>query len=145
MILAALAIAGGTGLIGAACVIPQTARDIRPDAKIEQAIRLIAIVPEQESWQINRARMVQFRTPEGHCESPLPAVLVEEVPMTVKIDSTEPNVFPAVEGVDVHDAGRNAEVILGTKIEGQLTTVTIKLSYEQAEALADLLEPFRKS
>jgi hypothetical protein len=65
--------------------------------------------------------------------------------MTVKIDSTEPNVFPAVEGVDVHDEGRNAEVILGTKIEGQLTTVTIKLSYEQAEALADLLEPFQKS
>jgi hypothetical protein len=31
--------------------------------------------------------------------------------MTVKIDGTEPNVFPAVEGVDVHDAGRNAEVI----------------------------------
>jgi hypothetical protein len=25
--------------------------------------------------------------------------------MTVKIDGTEPNVFPAVEGVDVHDAG----------------------------------------
>ena len=41
--------------------------------------------------------------------------------MTVKIDGTEPNVFPAVEGVDVHDAGRNAEVILGTKIEGKLT------------------------
>ena len=60
--------------------------------------------------------------------------------MTVKIDGTEPNVFPAVEGVDVHDAGRNAEVILGTKIEG-----TIKLSYEQAETLADLLEPFRKN
>jgi hypothetical protein len=77
-----------------------------------------------------------------------PAALVDqqqEVPMTVKIDSTEPNVFPAVEGVDVHDAGRNAEVILGTEIEGELIPVTIKLSYEQAEALADLLEPFRKS
>jgi hypothetical protein len=65
--------------------------------------------------------------------------------MTVKIDGTEPNVFPAVEGVDVRDAGRNAEVILGTKIEGQLTPVTIKLTYEQAKTLADLLEPFRKS
>ena len=64
--------------------------------------------------------------------------------MTVKIDSTEPNVFPAVEGVDVHDAGRNAEVILGTKIEDELIPVTIKLSYEQPEALAALLEPFRK-
>jgi hypothetical protein len=48
--------------------------------------------------------------------------------MTVKIDGTEPNIFPAVEGVDVRDAGRNAEVILGTKIEGNLTPVTIKLS-----------------
>jgi hypothetical protein len=64
--------------------------------------------------------------------------------MTVKIDGTEPNIFPAVEGVDVRDAGRNA-VVLGTKIEGELTPVTIKLSYEQAKALADLLEPFRKS
>jgi len=63
-----------------------------------------------------------------------------------KLASTsEPNIFPAVEGVDVHDAGRNAEVILGTKIEGKLTPVTIKLSYEQAETLADLLEPFRKN
>jgi hypothetical protein len=62
--------------------------------------------------------------------------------MTAKIDGTEPNVFPAVEGV--RDAGRNAEVIFVTKIEGTLTPVTIKLSYEQAEALAGLLEPFRK-
>jgi hypothetical protein len=64
--------------------------------------------------------------------------------VTVKIDDTELNVFPAVEGVDVRDAGRNAEMILGTKIEGKLIPVTIKLSYDQAEALADLLEPFRK-
>ena len=39
--------------------------------------------------------------------------------MTVKIDDTEPNVFPAVEGVDVRDAGRNAEVILGDQNRGQ--------------------------
>jgi hypothetical protein len=62
--------------------------------------------------------------------------------MTVKIDGTEPNVFPAIDGVDARDTGRNAEVILGTKIEGKLTPVTIKLSYEQAGALAALLEPF---
>jgi hypothetical protein len=65
--------------------------------------------------------------------------------MTVKIDGTEPNVFPAIDGVDARDAGRNAEVILGTKIEGKLTPVTIKLSYEQAGALAALLEPFRNA
>jgi hypothetical protein len=57
----------------------------------------------------------------------------------------EPNVFPAVEGVDVHDAGRNAEVILGIEIEGKLTPVTIRLGYEQAKTLAELLEPFRKN
>jgi hypothetical protein len=30
------------------------------------------------------------------------------------------------------------------RIEGKPTPVTVKLSYEQAAALADLLEPFRK-
>ena len=65
--------------------------------------------------------------------------------MMVKIDGTEPNVFPAIDGVDARDAGRNAEVILGTKIEGKLTPVIIKLSYEQAGVLAVLLEPFRKT
>jgi hypothetical protein len=65
--------------------------------------------------------------------------------MTVKIDTTAPNVFPAVEEVDARDAGRNVEMFLATKIEGQLTPVTIRLSYDQADALAVLLEPFRKS
>ncbi len=65
--------------------------------------------------------------------------------MTVKIDSTEPNILPAVAGIDVQDAGRNADVILGVKIEGKLIPVTIKLSYEQADALAVLLAPFRKA
>ena len=47
--LAASGIAGGSGLIGAACVIPQKAKYIRLDAKIEQAIRLIAILLEQRA------------------------------------------------------------------------------------------------
>jgi hypothetical protein len=64
--------------------------------------------------------------------------------VTVKIDGTQPNVFPSVEGVDARDAGQNAEVILGTKIEGKLTPITIRLSYGQAAALAVLLDPFRK-
>ena len=37
--------------------------------------------------------------------------------MTVRIDGTEPNVFPAIDYVDAQDAGRNAELIFGTKIE----------------------------
>jgi hypothetical protein len=65
--------------------------------------------------------------------------------MTVKIDTTEPNLFPPVEDVDARDAGRNVEVFLATKIAGQLTPVTVKLNYDQANDLAVLLEPFRKS
>jgi hypothetical protein len=64
--------------------------------------------------------------------------------MTVKIDEIEPNIFPAVEVIDARDAGRQAEVIFGIKIEGKLVPVTVKLSYEQANALGELLDPFRK-
>jgi len=64
--------------------------------------------------------------------------------VTVKIDDTEPNIFPAVEHLDARDAGRNVEVFLEAKIEGKQIPVTIRLSYEQAEALVDLLEPFLK-
>jgi hypothetical protein len=64
--------------------------------------------------------------------------------MTIKIDKWEPNVFPLVEGIDVRDAGRTAEVIFATKVDGELATVTIRLNYAQAAALAGLLEPFRK-
>jgi hypothetical protein len=42
--------------------------------------------------------------------------------MTVKIDNTEPNVFPVIEKIDARDSGRDAEVILATRIEGQLTS-----------------------
>ena len=52
--------------------------------------------------------------------------------MTVKIDNTEPNVFPVIEKIGARDSGRDAEVILATRIEGQLTFVTVKLSYPQA-------------
>ena len=65
--------------------------------------------------------------------------------MTVKIDSIEPNIFPDVEDLDARDAGRNVEVFLDVRIEGNPTPVTVKLSYEQASDLATLLEPFRKS
>jgi hypothetical protein len=65
--------------------------------------------------------------------------------MTVKVDRIEPNIFPTVEYVDARDAGRNAEVIFGVNIEGRVIPVTIKLSHEEADTLATLLEPFRKS
>ena len=64
--------------------------------------------------------------------------------MTVKIDGVEPNIFPHVDDLDARDAGRNVEVFLEVTIEGNLTPVTVKLSYEQASDLAILLEPFRK-
>ncbi len=64
--------------------------------------------------------------------------------MTVKITPEEPNVFPVVEDVDARDNGRAAAIFLGTRFEGQFTTVTINLTYEQASDLAALLRPFGK-
>jgi hypothetical protein len=47
--LAVLLVAGAkSGAMGAACVIPHTAKDIKPEVKIEQAIRLIEILAERE-------------------------------------------------------------------------------------------------
>ena len=37
--------------------------------------------------------------------------------MAVKIDGIERNIFPEIEHLDARDAGRNAEVIFGVKIE----------------------------
>ncbi len=65
--------------------------------------------------------------------------------MTIKIDGEGTSIFPAVEGIDVRDAGREVEVIFATRVEGQLVPVTIKLDYGKAAALAALLEPFRKA
>jgi len=65
--------------------------------------------------------------------------------MTVKIDNTEPNVFPVIEKIDARDSGRDAEVILATRVEDQLTFVTVKLSYQQAGDLWVQLEPFQHS
>jgi len=64
--------------------------------------------------------------------------------MTVKIDGVEPNIFPDVDDLDARDAGRNVEVFLDVRVEGQPTPVTVKLSYEQASDLAIPLEPFKK-
>ena len=64
--------------------------------------------------------------------------------MTIKIDVSEPNIFPDVEDLDARDAGRHVELFLDVRIEGKHTPVTVKLSYEQASDLAILLEPFRK-
>jgi len=64
--------------------------------------------------------------------------------MTVKIDTQGRNIFPAVEKLDVRDAGRNVELIFATDIDGELTPVSLHLSYGQANDLAILLDPFRK-
>jgi hypothetical protein len=60
--------------------------------------------------------------------------------MTVNIDRVEPNIFPPVEDLDAKDAGRNVEVFLNVSVEGNPTPVTVKLSYEQASDLANLLD-----
>ena len=64
--------------------------------------------------------------------------------MALKIDSDGLNIFPAVEAVDAQDAGREVEVILLTKVEGQSTPVVVKLSYKQAADLSKLLSLFGK-
>ena len=46
--------------------------------------------------------------------------------MAIKLNNQGPNIFPLVEGIDVRDAGRTAEVIFATKVEGQLATLTIR-------------------
>jgi hypothetical protein len=38
--------------------------------------------------------------------------------MTVKIDGVEPNIFASVEHLDERDAGRNVEVFIEVRIEG---------------------------
>ena len=50
--------------------------------------------------------------------------------MTVKIDGVEPNIFPDVEDLDAREGGRNVEVFLDVRTEGNPTSVTVKLSYE---------------
>jgi hypothetical protein len=65
--------------------------------------------------------------------------------MTVKIDGVEPNIFPDVHDLDARDAGRNVEVFLDVRIDGNHTPVTVKLSYQQASDLATLLEPFHSA
>jgi hypothetical protein len=64
--------------------------------------------------------------------------------MTVKINSYEPNIFPDVDDLDARDAGRYVEVFLNVTVDGKPTSVTVKLSYEQASDLATLLEPFHR-
>ncbi len=62
--------------------------------------------------------------------------------MAVKIDGDGPNIFPAVEAVDAQDAGRDVELVLLTRVAGQSTPVTVKLSYKQAADLSKQLSVF---
>ena len=64
----------------------------------------------------------------------------EDSIVALKIDSYGVNVFPAVEQVDakpIEDGGY--EVILFTRIEGQLKPVIIRLTDTQARGLSKLL------
>ncbi len=64
--------------------------------------------------------------------------------MVLKIDSVGLNIFPAVEAVDARDAGREVEVVLLTRVEGQSAPVVVKLSYKQAADLSQQLSVFGK-
>lgn len=55
--------------------------------------------------------------------------------MTVKVTDEKPNNFPSVEIVDARSSNRGAEIILGTRVEGQLVRVTVTLSQTQVSTL----------
>jgi len=60
--------------------------------------------------------------------------------MAIKINNDGVNTFPKVEEVDANSAIEGGcEVILLTRIEGQLTPVVIKLTDTQARKLSELL------
>jgi len=60
--------------------------------------------------------------------------------MALKLTADGLNVFPKVEQVEANPvAGGGHEVILLTRIEGQLTPVTIKLTKDQSRELSKLL------
>jgi hypothetical protein len=45
--------------------------------------------------------------------------------ITVKIDGVEPNIFPEVDDLDARDAGRDVELFLDVRIDGNHTPVTV--------------------
>jgi len=63
--------------------------------------------------------------------------------LRINIDPTygDKNVFPPVEQVQANPVESGYEVILSTRIEGQLTPIVIKLTDSQARDLCKLLEP----
>jgi hypothetical protein len=64
------------------------------------------------------------------------------LPMVVKVDENEPNVFPAVDATDVEakTSGQELDVVLITRIEGQAVRVRVKLDRAKARVLADQLK-----
>lgn len=64
--------------------------------------------------------------------------------MVLKIDNVGLNIFPAVEAVDARDAGREVEVVLLTRVEGQSAPVVLNLTYKQAADLSKQLSVFGK-
>jgi hypothetical protein len=111
------------------------AQSLCDKATVFDCASLSITTPQQRTTEFR-----QERQPARLCH-----LAAEGTAMTVKVDSVEPNIFPAVEHLDARDAGRNVEVIFEVRIEGKSTPVTVKLGYEQAATLADLLEPFRKT
>jgi D-alanyl-D-alanine dipeptidase len=62
--------------------------------------------------------------------------------MVVKIDENEPNIFPTVDATDVEakSTGRELDVVLITRIEGQAVRVRVKFDQAKARVLADQLK-----
>jgi hypothetical protein len=61
-------------------------------------------------------------------------------PMVLKIDETEPNIFPAILSTDVElRAQQQLELVLITLIEGKAVRVRVRLDIKKAQTLADQL------
>ncbi len=60
--------------------------------------------------------------------------------MVLKIDETEPNIFPAILSTDVEfKAQQQLELVLITLIEGKAVRVRVRLDTKKAQTLADQL------
>ena len=60
--------------------------------------------------------------------------------MVIKIDETEPNVFPAIVSTDVESkSNRSFELVLVTVIEGKAIRTRVRLDRRKAATLASQL------
>jgi hypothetical protein len=63
----------------------------------------------------------------------------------VQVRHGEPPALALVEGIDVRDTGRSAEVIFATKVEGQLATVNQQVELRAGQRFGDSFRTISES